>query len=188
MGLAPKHVENCELVADRTELLKRLPKNGVVAELGVDQGEFSARILEYCAPEKVTLVDLWGTRRYGEKKALGVQEKFKTEISSGKMEIVRSTSIAAAAQFENEMFDWVYIDTDHSYKTTKEELSCWAPKVKKTGFLAGHDHVMGNWKKRYKYGVIEAVQEFCISDNWRYSFLTADYTENNSFAISRILD
>ena len=188
MGLMSKHVENCELVADRAALLQKLPRRGRIAELGVDQGDFSARIMAQCEPEKLTLVDLWGTRRYGEKKAQGVQEKFEDHLSSGRMEIVRASSIAAAAGFEDETFDWVYIDTDHSYKTTKEELLHWAPKVKKTGYLAGHDHVMGNWKKRYKYGVIEAVQEFCIAHNWRYSFLTADYSENNSFAISRIPD
>ena len=50
----------------------------------------------------------------------------------------------------------------------------------------GHDYVMGNWRKSGKYGVIEAVAEFCVNRSWKLIYWTADFTENNSFAIQRI--
>ena len=59
-------------------------------------------------------------------------------------------------------------------------------KLKVDGFILGHDYVMGNWMKSGKYGVIEAVAEFCVNRNWKLIYWTADFTENNSFAIQRI--
>ena len=46
--------------------------------------------------------------------------------------------------------------------------------------------MMGNWLKSYRYGVIEAVHQFCVENNWQIILLTADQTENLSFAIKRI--
>ena len=50
--LGKENIAGCQLVLDREELLKRLPSGGVVAELGVDQGGFSAAILEHNAPSR----------------------------------------------------------------------------------------------------------------------------------------
>ena len=58
--------------------------------------------------------------------------------------------------------------------------------MKEDGIIAGHDYMMGNWLKTLRYGVIEAVHQFCIEDNWQLIYLTADQTENLSFAIKRI--
>jgi hypothetical protein len=184
--LQPIHVEGSELVLNRAQLLKRMPRNGIVAELGVDQGSFSRRILEMTGAQRLILVDIWGTDRYGDAKFEDVRAKFATEIAAGRVAIHRKTSTDAAQDFPDGHFDWIYIDTDHSYATTKAELELWAPKVKATGFMAGHDYVQGNWRKRVKYGVVEAVAEFCVQSRWRLSHVTADHTENNSFAITRI--
>lgn len=52
--------------------------------------------------------------------------------------------------------------------------------------IAGHDYTIGNWVEGYRYGVIEAVHEFCVENDWRISYLTVDTTEGRSFAITRI--
>ncbi|PXW81828.1 methyltransferase family protein [Ruegeria sp. P4] len=186
--LGKENIAGCQLVVDREELLKRLPSGGVVAELGVDQGGFSAAILEHNAPSQLHLVDIWGDARYHEGKAKGVFAKFSEELETGKVAITRALSLDAVDAFADETFDWIYIDTDHSYATTIAELRAWAPKVKANGFIAGHDYTMGNFATGYKYGVIEAVAEFCVQNGWKLSYLTADYNESNSFAISRIMN
>ncbi|MEX0773138.1 MAG: class I SAM-dependent methyltransferase, partial [Balneolales bacterium] len=84
-------------------------------------------------------------------------------------------------------FDWIYIDTDHSYETTRDELRLYASKVKQGGIIAGHDYVKGNWITTYRYGVIEAVHEFCVNNDWELIYLTAEPIENQSFAIRRTL-
>ena len=76
-----------------------------------------------------------------------VREKFSEEIKSKKIEILRSNSIDAAKLFQNNYFDWIYVDTDHSYSTTIQELNAYESKIKSNGFICGHDYVMGNWSR-----------------------------------------
>ena len=50
--------------------------------------------------------------------------------------------------------DMVYIDAIHTYKGVTNDIAIWKPKIKKGGFLAGHDY-----QRRFQ-GVIDAVNEF----------------------------
>lgn len=159
----------------------------MVAELGVNQGDFSQEILNISRPAVLHLVDIWGSERFHEGLFNEVQDKFKTEIERQAVRIHRKLSTEAASDFEDEYFDMIYIDTDHSYNTTRDELTAYSTKVKSDGIIAGHDYSMGNWIKAYRYGVIEAVHEFCIKYNWEILYLTADTLESQSFAIRRIV-
>ena len=171
---------------DRDALLKQLPSNGIVAELGVDHGDFGERILGISRPEKLHLVDPWGSDRYNDELYHFVKKKFSRSIESQQVSIHRKLSTDACEDFGKGYFDWIYIDTDHSYETTKAELNLYASKVKQSGFITGHDYIKGNWVAGVRYGVIEAVHEFCIEQNWELVFLTSVLTEFNSFAIRRI--
>lgn len=184
--LEPKHLKNAQLLINRESLLKLLPKNAVVAELGVDKGGFSENILKICDPKKLHLVDCWDSNRYNQNKRRLVEEKFSTEISSNKLEINLGLSTDVVSNFSDNYFDWIYIDTNHSYKTTIKELEMWHKKVKEGGIIAGHDYVKSNWDTWVRYGVIEAVYEFCNKYNWEIIYLTMDATINPSFAIQKI--
>lgn len=185
--LTERHMRNCQLVLDRARLLQRLPHWGTVAELGVDRGDFSAQILRTCEPRTLHLVDLWNSERYHDGLFEQTQGRFAQEIACGRVHIHRKGSLEAADDFADAHFDWIYVDTDHSYATTARELRRYAPKVKADGLIAGHDYLMGNWVSGYRYGVIEAVHEFCVQEGWELAFLTADPTESPSFAIRRLL-
>ena len=184
--LKKEHTLNGSILANRDHLLEVLPKQGVIAEIGVDSGNFTEKIIEINKPNKLHLIDTWSTKRYGQNKFELVKNKFSKQINSGIINITRATSVGAASSFNDNYFDWIYIDTDHSYSTTKKELLAYEKKIKVDGFILGHDYVMGNWMKSGKYGVIEAVAEFCVNRNWKLVYWTADFTENNSFAIQRI--
>ena len=69
---------------------------------------------------------------------------------------------------------------------TAAELRAYAPKLKPGGIMAGHDYSMGNWVKGLRYGVIEAVHEFCVEHDWELRYLTVQRLERPSFAISRL--
>jgi len=180
------HVEGAKLIANRHELLKLMPNNGIVAELGVDKGLFSQQIVEICNPRKLHLIDIWASARFNETKAMNVKETFKEKIENDSILIHRQLSTEVVNDFEDNYFDWIYIDTSHTYKTTLEELNSYSQKIKPGGLIAGHDYTMGNWLLGTKYGVIEAVTEFCVTKGWKFVYLTADYTENCSFVITRI--
>lgn len=186
VALEKMHIDCCQTITDRIELLKRLPAEGVVAELGVANGDYSAEILNINRPKCLHLIDVWDSQRYNEGLLANIKNKFSKQIELGQVQIHRQYSQLAIVDFPDCYFDWVYIDTTHSYKQTRLELELLANKVKPGGIIAGHDYLMGNWVDGYKYGVIEAVHEFCISHHYRFKYLTMDLTENQSFAIEKI--
>jgi len=186
IDLAQQHVQNAKLLSNRSDLLERLPNGGNVAEVGVDQGEFSDEILAKCQPAKLHLIDVWNTERYGLQKETEVKNKFKPQIETGAVEINKGFSTTVLPQFEDHYLDWVYIDSDHTYNTTAEELKIARTKVKHGGFICGHDYAIGNWRTHYRYGVIEAVHEFCVTYNWEIVYLTSEVHQHRSFALREI--
>ena len=184
--LSDIHLKNAKLITTREELLRTLPQNGIVAELGVDEGDFSNLILTLNKPKKLHLVDFWGSKRYNQEKRKKVEGRFQKHLEDKTVEINLGLSTTVVDDFQDDYFDWVYVDTSHSYKTTFEELERYSKKVKKGGYIAGHDYVIGNWDGLVCYGVIEAVYEFCVKHNWEIAFLTSELNDSPSFAIRRI--
>lgn len=188
VDLEQKHIENLKVIVNREQLLSLLPQQGICAEIGVDKGEFSELILKITKPRKLHLVDAWGdSNRYHDGLKLIVEDTFKDEIKENLVEINLGYSTDVLAKMPDDYFDWVYIDTDHSYKTTAQELKILNKKVKPGGIICGHDYIMGNWVGSVRYGVMEAVHEFCLQYNWELLYLTINKNEMPSFSIRRIV-
>lgn len=184
--LDPEHVNDCRLIPSRSDLLAMVPKGSVIAELGVNAGDFSSEILKLCEPKQLHLIDIWGSERYHDGLFDGVKDRFKEQIENGTVVIHRMLSVEAASLFTDGFFDFVYIDTAHDYLTTRDELKAYASKMKPDGILAGHDYNKGNWVKGFRYGVIEAVHEFAKNEKWKLAAITANYPESPSFALQRL--
>ena len=184
--LAKKHLQHTLLLDDRTSFLELMPKNAVVAEVGVDKGGFSEQILQITNPQKLHLIDAWDTERYHDGLALGVQVKFRELIASGKIELHRGYSTDWLPKFPDQYFDWVYIDTNHSYETTAQELEICKNKVKPNGIIAGHDYTLGLPGHTFRYGVVEAVNEFCVKNDWELLYLTHEPHRLLSYALRKI--
>jgi len=184
--LKQQNIQNLKTLLNREELLKNMPTNKVVAELGVDRGGFSELILKIATPQKLHLIDVWEGGRYHDGLNNIVETKFKNEIDKGLVEMNIGFSTEVLLDFPDNYFDWVYLDTDHTYKTTKDELALLKLKVKPGGIIAGHDYTIGNWVEHNRYGVIEAVNEFCVNENWEIIFLTAEANYYRSFAIKKL--
>ena len=186
LNFEEKHLGHLVSLTDRVHLLRALPKDGIVAELGVNEGDFSEKILINCDPQKLVLIDVWASRRYHGGLFEKVKNRFKKELDSKQIEIIRELSFKAVELVPDQYFDWVYLDTDHTYHVTKQELELLRPKIKPGGIIAGHDYIIGNWNDGVRYGVIEAVREFCIKYNWEMIFLTHELDDHPSFAIREI--
>ncbi|MDA7948236.1 MAG: class I SAM-dependent methyltransferase [Hyphomicrobiaceae bacterium] len=185
--LEERHTRTCKVLPSRMHLLDQLPQDGVVAEIGVAFGDFTNRIMERNKPRKLHLVDAWETERF----RAGLEQlrgRFADEISNGAIEINQGLSIERMTEFPDGYFDWVYIDTDHSYPTTREELHLAARKVKPGGYIAGHDFTSGNPVRAVPYGVIEACNEFCVDESWSYAFLTLEPSGHFSFALLELAE
>lgn len=187
--LQQKHIQNLKVLLNRESLLKFLPKHAVCAEIGVDQGDFSIMLLKETKPQKLHLIDAWGDPlRYHDGLKDLVRAKFKNEIEQKVVELNIGYSTTVLKEFTDHYFDWVYLDTDHTYKVTADELAILKNKVKPEGIIAGHDYIIGNWAGDCRYGVIEAVHEFCANNNWELIYTTATFLEMPSFAIIKITE
>jgi len=185
-ALEDRHIANAKLLPNRQAMLERLPRDGVVAEVGVASGDFFADILRLAQPKSLTLVDMWGSERYSERMMKSVADRFSDEVADGRVLIKRGLSTEIGVTFEDASLDWVYIDTDHSYPTTRDELAIFSRKVKPGGVIAGHDYVSGNWAGTLPYGVIQAVHEFCAKEDWEIIYISVEQDVPRSFAIRKI--
>lgn len=134
---------------NRTELIRQLNLSGVGIEVGVQKGKFSKVILEN-SNLYLYLLDAW---RYFESGYIGVENvESKKHISrmsitvetllpyEGRFTLIRDTSENGSKLFQNEFFDFVYVDANHSYEECLKDLEIWYPKLKRGGILAGHDY------------------------------------------------
>ena len=160
----------------RDEMIDQLiPSGGTIVEIGVFQGDF-AETLAKTNPKQLYLVDCWeagGTcsgdvdgnnmKHFSSGEELWDSVKGRYEFYPN-VSIHRQYSSEFLKTLENLSIDAIYIDGDHSYKGVKEDLNNAFPKVKKGGWIMGHDYEMNMKKAKhvYEFGVKQAVDEFCV--------------------------
>jgi hypothetical protein len=76
------------------------------------------------------------------------------KASNGRVVIIpmRGDSGVLHKEFENECLDFVWVDGDHKYGPTLNDIRSWWPKLKYGGWMGGDDLIHG--------GVRQAVEEF----------------------------
>lgn len=74
-----------------------------------------------------------------------------------KCEIIKKRSVDALNTFQNDFFDFVYVDGDHSEKGCYDDLNAAWPKVKTGGLLFGDDW---KWEDQGKFPVQTTVKKF----------------------------
>jgi hypothetical protein len=142
-------------IRSRVALARLLPKNGIAAEFGVFTGLFSTILLEEARPRHMYFVDPWSKEfgdRYpdwgvytdhGKLATADAREIAKKRIArrSGEtnVEVIVGYSTDFLAETPERLFDWVYLDSTHSYEGTRHELSLLRTKVKSGGIIAGDD-------------------------------------------------
>ena len=152
----------------------------VGAEIGVASGTNASRILKFLNMQQLILIDPWGTaidnkNNDNNKKYLFHKNRYETTLAkfsnNSKVKIIKEFSVEAAKMFEDQYFDFIYIDDNHSYEAVINDLYAYYPKLKRFGVLCGDDygHPSG-------LGVIQAVQEFSIEKQ-----LLVNYREDNQF-------
>lgn len=141
----------------------------VICEIGIrDGGNFLEMIRHN--PKLAVAVDSWiedsivarNDKGFAQEQLNQQYEDFKRKVGEKPfVKICREYSFEAVKHFEDNYFDLVYIDADHSYDGCLKDLKDWYPKVKKGGFLLGDDYrpYTVRWSGM-KFGVVEAVNEF----------------------------
>ena len=167
----------------RGDFLTLLPQGGVGAELGVFRGEFTAELLRVAEPKELHLIDVWWTAfgehfpdwgAYTDHGRLSTRQAYReVQAQVARHPRVRSqihvgSDLDILQQFPNKYFDWVYVDSSHTYEHTLAELEILRHKVH--GLILGHDWADG--PPTADNGVAQAVQEFCT--RYGYSLVQRD--------------
>lgn len=176
------------LANTREHLLPHLPKQAEIAEIGVNLGEFSRLILDQCAPSTLHLIDPWELSTADDDYAQAegkapetdqaearyetVLAMFAKEREQDQVRIHRAYSDKAADDFADESLDWIYIDGNHTYEYVRQDLETYLPKLKPDGLILGHDYARNSLARKYGFGVVEAVNEFCQTHPVEFLFLT----------------
>jgi predicted transcriptional regulator len=169
-------------INNRDDLIKYFKPAGIGLELGVYEGEYSKFILDNCPNLILILMDCWQEQEKETYKDLlnssnliqseRIQKTIQNTINNyDRMRLIKGFSDEFYNLFSNEIFDFIYIDGNHSYESVKKDLKNWYPKIKKGGLFCGHDYVEGFYGPNgdIPFGVKPAVNEFANENNIQIS-------------------
>jgi len=141
----------------RAEIVKDLPPNSLVLELGVAAGRFAVDMLNVNPSIRYIGIDRWSDHH-------DEVEMFNAEraitLINPTARLIRLTFHDALELFDDETFDLIYIDGyAHTGQDNGQTLDEWFPKLKRGGIFAGHDYC-------HKYQpTIDAVDAFVAKEN-----------------------
>lgn len=127
---------------------------GMGAELGVRHGRTFLHLLRVCPWLTLIGVDLWKKMpemeavEGGETYENWNMEEFERIVRDGaepykdRAIILKMDTHDASSHVEDGELDFVFIDADHTYEGVNRDITDWTPKVRKGGFIIGHDY---NW-------------------------------------------
>lgn len=132
----------------RHALVKLVRSQGwtVGAELGVDKGILFRMLLDGVPDLHLTGVDVFPIPERRDK-VYGIAAQYPERTR-----LLHMTTNEAADLVPDAYLDFVFIDADHSYAAVVEDIARWAPKVKRGGWVGGHDYHARKWP-----GVVKAV-------------------------------
>jgi hypothetical protein len=168
-----------ELYNTRNDLFESLDKKLIICEIGVFKGDFSKFLKDNLDPKELHLIDIFeGMMCSGDKDGNNIiysdlsrdYENLLTFFQNDKSVFLhKGKSFDILNGFEDNYFDIIYIDGDHTYEGVKKDLEVSLKKIKKTGFICGHDYTQDKFP-----GVVKAVSDFKLQNNFEISHLTKD--------------
>ena len=152
-------------------------KKWKVLEIGSYAGA-SSELISYYAGE-LTCCDIWEEYIYPIERANKAYNEFSMTIDRSKNIIeCKKNSNDLVNEIDDDTFDMIYIDADHSYNSVLNDIKKWFSKVKSGGVISGHDYYISDVKK--------AVDEFFGENNTKifkdssWSYLKPKIQENKS--------
>lgn len=169
-----------QILKDRLELLDTIDLKGKAClEVGVFKGDFAVEI-HTRKPSTLFLIDPWKAQDPLQYHDINnhPQEDFEAIYQSvvdrfkafDNVVCLRNDSYEAFKNFCGTDFrvDFVYIDGNHGYPYVLADLIMWSSRVRKGGWICGHDY------KSSFVGVQMAVDHFCAMTGNEVTYETAD--------------
>lgn len=142
---------------------KQVPDAGHILEIGSGRGGSISCFVAGAGKKNIAFTAIDPFCEYDEERGgithrkvkEGNIEFFRKNIEKRGIEVrlIQRFSNEAVSELEDESFDIVFIDGNHSYEYVKRDILDYLPKVKRDGVFLGHDY-----NPRFD-GVIKAVRE-----------------------------
>lgn len=166
--LPEKYLKNCKVLSNREELLNKMPKNSIFAELGVLYGYYSEKILNQCDPKELFLIDTFDMEK---KQYDSILNKFKEK---NEVKILKGYSWEVLKTFEDKYFDVIYIDASHDYEDVKKDSEIADLKIKDNGRIIFNDYILFNnfssSGKIEQFGVPYVIHELCLDKSYEWEY------------------
>ena len=187
-------------MCDRDGLIKNIPKSSKWAEVGVYRGDFSQKILDYCNPSELHLIDNWKFEIKEHHPFDNLYENFsgfygkihwehfgddsnKTQeenyhyvknrfLKSSHVILNRNNSIAGLHSLSDCSLDVIYIDANHQYEYVLQDLMMARKKLKPGGILLLNDFYEGPGGAEQNLGTIGAANTFVKRNDFYYLAMT----------------
>lgn len=122
-------------------IAKLMPSPCVLVEVGVANGDsalyLANKLNELNKDFKLYMVD---NLDYGG--VLQLKQIYENIIKSGlghRIDVIPFGSLKAAKMFNGDSLDFVYLDSSHEYKETRQSIKAWYSKLRDEAIFAGHD-------------------------------------------------
>jgi len=144
-----------------------------ICEVGVRKGLNFEKMIKH-NPEVAVAVDIWADtgdiavndKGYSQEQLNSQYNNLVARIGDlPNVKIIRDYSTNVAEEFEDNYFDLVYLDADHTFEGVCKDIHVWYPKVKHGGFLLGDDFVNRKTRTGVRFGVVKAVTNFAMEND-----------------------
>ncbi len=109
-------------------------------EVGTRRGAYAEVLCEANPSLSLVCVDAWTTYPgYQILDSRGSKIEATERLSKYNVELHQAFSPDAAQEFDDKEFDFVYLDSNHSFAAVAADLTAWLPKIRTGGIMAGHD-------------------------------------------------
>lgn len=159
--LQMRHEGNTQGLLD---LIEELPRNIIMAEIGCYAGESTEMFLKSTKVQQLYAIDPWrgcynDAAAYETPDFSLVELAFDERVKNYNVIKLKMTMLEAFNMLPE--LDAVYIDGNHEYSYVLEDIKLSLQKVKKGGFICGHDYLLPD--------VMQAVKELLTEPNKVFS-------------------
>ena len=145
-----------------------LPESSNILEVGVQYGRSFSVMLQVGKVKKfnITAID-----NFCEENGEDIFNVFTDNVAKCNYEyvLIKKNSNEAHTDVEDNHFDLIHIDADHTYEGVKLDIINYLPKLKKGGFICFHDYARDSLP-----GVFQAVNELLLNN--KFEEISHDYT------------
>lgn len=151
-GVAPRMRDdafaNTRVFPDRETMMAAVvPAGGIGAELGVQNGHFSRFLLDRLRPRHLHLFDL-------------AVDPIREDVRADpRVRLHAGDSSSNLAAQRDTLFDWIYIDGDHSLTGAQKDAEAALKRVRPGGLLIFNDYTPWSIAEAMPYGVIPVANK-----------------------------